>query len=227
LAGEGDDQLGGDAGNDSLSGGLGDDIYVYRPGSGADVIDNSDGGVDWLIFTDDLTSDCLAYYRLGDDMVIRIDEDATKQVTVKAWYAGAPLSYIQPAGGYGLSASTIESMAGTLSTAQRSLSSGTEALVSLLGDTSSLATSSMLSTTNDALAKEIDVNRRIVGAVSTLFGKLFAAKGWATNRSVESESGGFLSALVKAKREALSITVAELTPVLPTESAQELPAHCW
>ncbi|MEJ2406667.1 MAG: calcium-binding protein [Candidatus Thiodiazotropha sp.] len=226
FAGGGNDQLGGDAGDDSLSGGLGDDIYVYRPGSGADVIDNSDGGVDWLIFTDDLTSDRLSYYRSGDDMVIRIDEDATQQVTVKSWYAGAPLSYIQPAGGYGMSASTIETMAGTLSTAQRSLTSSAGELMSLSGDTSSLASLSAYSVTNDAMAKEIDVNRRVVGTVSTLFGKLFAGKGWATNRSVESEGGGFLSALIKANHEAPSMSVAELSPVFPTDSTQEVPAIC-
>jgi hypothetical protein len=89
-----------------------------------------------------------------------------------------------------------------------------------------LASLSAYSVTNDALAKEIDVNRRVVGAVSTLFGKLFAGKGWATNRSVESEGGGFLSALIKANDEAPRMTVAELTPVLPTDSAQEVPAIC-
>jgi Ca2+-binding RTX toxin-like protein len=121
FGGVGNDQLGGDAGNDALRGGLGDDIYVYRPGSGADRIDNSDGGVDWLIFTDDLTADRLSYWRSGDDLIARVDDDAAQQVTVQGWYTGNPLSYIQPAGGYGISASQIESMVSDLATAGKSV----------------------------------------------------------------------------------------------------------
>ncbi|MCU7852199.1 MAG: hypothetical protein KZQ80_08290 [Candidatus Thiodiazotropha sp. (ex Monitilora ramsayi)] len=117
----GNDQLGGDAGNDGLRGGLGDDIYVYRPGSGADVIDNSDGGVDWLIFTDDLTEDRLIYYRSEDDLIVQIDNDSTQQVTVQNWYIDGPLAYIQPAGGYGISASQIESMATDITPAAKDL----------------------------------------------------------------------------------------------------------
>jgi Ca2+-binding RTX toxin-like protein len=115
LGEAGNDQLGGDAGNDVLIGGLGNDIYVYRPGSGADLIDNSGGGTDWLIFTDDIIADRLSYHRFGDDLQVRVDGDETTMVTVKHWFDGEDykLSYIQPAGGDGISAATIESMLST------------------------------------------------------------------------------------------------------------------
>jgi Ca2+-binding RTX toxin-like protein len=112
LGGAGNDQLGGDPGNDTLIGGLGDDIYVYRPGSGVDTINNSDGGTDWLIFTDDLTADRLTYHRFGDDLQVKVEGGDWEMVTVKHWFDGDEnkLSYIQPAGGYGISAATIETM---------------------------------------------------------------------------------------------------------------------
>jgi Ca2+-binding RTX toxin-like protein len=112
LGEAGADQLGGDAGNDLLIGGADDDIYVYRAGSGADTIDNSGGGTDWLIFTDDITANRLSYHRSGDDLLVKIDGDETTMVTVKHWFDGGDykLSYIQPSGGYGISATTIESL---------------------------------------------------------------------------------------------------------------------
>lgn len=112
LGGAGNDQLGGDAGNDLLIGGVGDDKYVYRPGSGVDTIDNTGGGTDWLIFTDDLTADRLSYHRSGDDLLVKVDNSDTIMVRVKNWFEESSLrvSYIQPAGGYGISAAQIESM---------------------------------------------------------------------------------------------------------------------
>ncbi len=114
LGEAGDDQLGGDAGNDTLIGGAGNDIYVYRPGSGADIINNSGGGTDWLIFTDDITADRLTYLQLDDDLIVRIDGNDQTQVTVSNWFAdtGNQLAYIQPAGGYGISAADINALFG-------------------------------------------------------------------------------------------------------------------
>ncbi|WP_321532213.1 calcium-binding protein [uncultured Desulfuromonas sp.] len=115
LGEAGADQLGGDAGNDLLIGGADDDIYVYRAGSGADTIDNRGGGTDWLIFTDDITQNRLSYHRSGDDLLVKIDGDETTMVTVKHWFDGDDykLSYIQPSGGYGISATSIESQLST------------------------------------------------------------------------------------------------------------------
>jgi Ca2+-binding RTX toxin-like protein len=112
FGGEGNDQLGGDGGNDLLIGGAGDDKYVFRPGSGNDVIRNEVGqpGVDWLIFTDDLTEDKLVFTREGDSLKIAI-EGTSDSVTILNWYVGEEyrVDYIQPAGGSGISANAIES----------------------------------------------------------------------------------------------------------------------
>lgn len=112
LGGPGNDQLGGDAGNDLMAGGAGDDKYVYRPGSGADTIINTGGGTDWILFTDDITSDRLGYFQSGDDLLIKIDGSSDTMVTVKDWFLGGEneVAYIQPSGGYGIPATTINTM---------------------------------------------------------------------------------------------------------------------
>ncbi|MDK2127224.1 calcium-binding protein, partial [Parachitinimonas caeni] len=48
--GNGADTLRGGAGNDQLIGGRGDDTYVIAAGEGQDVIDNSGGGNDVILF---------------------------------------------------------------------------------------------------------------------------------------------------------------------------------
>jgi Ca2+-binding RTX toxin-like protein len=112
LGGAGNDQLGGDAGDDILVGGTGDDTYVYRPGSGADTIINGDGGTDWLLFTDDITEDRLTYVQSGEDLQVRIDGSTDTMVTIQGWFAddANKVAYIQPSGGYGIPAATIETM---------------------------------------------------------------------------------------------------------------------
>ena len=109
LGGDGNDQLGGDAGNDTLVGGAGDDMYVYRPGAGEDTIINTGGGTDWLIFTDDITENRLSFFQAGDDLRIKVDGGQAGMVTVQGWFKGPEyqLSYIQPAGGYGIPASGL------------------------------------------------------------------------------------------------------------------------
>ena len=179
-----------------------------------------------MIFTDDLTSDRLSYYRSGDDMIIRIDEDATTQVTVKSWYAGAPLSYIQPAGGYGLSASTVESMAGTLSSAQRLSSVSTGEVSSVSGDTLTLPEFVTHSSTNDTLTSQIDLHRRVAGAVASVFDRLFAGRGWSVNGAVGSEGMGVLSSLVQADDQTQDIVVDLVTPTLSAEAASTTPDIC-
>ncbi len=113
IGGAGDDQLGGDLGNDYLNGGEGNDIYVFRPNSGQDTINNytTDQGVDWLIFTDDITSERLVYTRNNDDLIITIN-DSTDQVTVLNWFVSADyhIDYIQPSGSTGIPASEIDNL---------------------------------------------------------------------------------------------------------------------
>lgn len=107
-----DDQLGGDAGDDIMAAGAGDDKYVYRPGSGADTIINSGGGTDWLLFTDDITTDRLSYWKSGDNLLVKIDNSNDTMVTIKDWFLGGEneVAYIQPSGAYGISAAQINTM---------------------------------------------------------------------------------------------------------------------
>nr|WP_320113865.1 calcium-binding protein [uncultured Desulfuromonas sp.] len=112
VGGDGADQLDGGGGTNTLRGGLGDDIYVYGADGGISIVDNSDGGTDWLIFTDDITSDRLAYLRDGDDLIVRVDADAATQVVITNWFLGEDyqVDYIQPANASGISAWTINRM---------------------------------------------------------------------------------------------------------------------
>jgi len=109
LGGPGDDTMGSDAGSDFLRAGSGDDIYLYSPGGGADTIDNQDGGLDWIIFTDDLSEDRLSYLHIGNDLVIQVDQSAASQILVRDWFLGDTyqVDYVQPAGSYGIPAATI------------------------------------------------------------------------------------------------------------------------
>ncbi|VFQ45403.1 calcium-binding protein [Desulfoluna butyratoxydans] len=110
---DGNDRLMGEDGNDTLIGGAGDDQYVFSPGFGKDVIDNIGGGVDWIVFTNGLTQDKLVFSQDGNNLVIQVT-DSTDQVTVKDWFKGDEykVDYIQPDGGHGISASSIEGMIG-------------------------------------------------------------------------------------------------------------------
>ncbi len=63
-----------------------------------------------MIFTGDITGDRLNYLQSGDDLVIRIDGDATSQVTVTDWFLGGEnqLAYIQPSGESAITAAEIK-----------------------------------------------------------------------------------------------------------------------
>ena len=137
LGGAGNDQLGGDSGNDILIGDAGDDRYVFKPGSGSDIIDNRGGGTDWLLFDASLTIDKLIFTRVQDDLVIKI-EDSTDMVTVKNWFVspGYQISYIQPGGGSGIPASQIESMLTEANSGFDTIINGTAAGESLTGTSS-------------------------------------------------------------------------------------------
>ena len=113
LGGPDDDTLGGDPGDDFMRGGSGNDYYLYSPGAGVDTIDNQDGGMDWIIFTDDLSEERLSFLRNGDDLVIQVDQDPASQVIVTNWFLGDTyqVDYVMPAGGYGIPAATITQIA--------------------------------------------------------------------------------------------------------------------
>lgn len=112
AGGSGDDQLDGGTGDDLLAGGTGDDRYVYALGDGADVIDNSGGGSDGIFFTGGIGADRLGFSRDGDDLLIVVDGDAAQSVRVTGHFLGGDqaISYVQPSGGYLLTAQRIGHM---------------------------------------------------------------------------------------------------------------------
>ncbi|WP_196158700.1 calcium-binding protein [Reinekea sp. G2M2-21] len=113
VGGAGNDTLVGEDGNDQLIGGAGNDQYIFRANTGQDVIDDSEGGTDWVFFNG-IGRDQLSWYRQGDDLLIRIDGDESNQVTVTDHFLGGDhaIEYVQPGdGGYAISASAIASMA--------------------------------------------------------------------------------------------------------------------
>lgn len=100
--GSGADTLVGRAGEDTLIGGTGDDSYIYLPGTGADLIDNSDGGYDGLFFNNGIDRDRLSFQRDGDDLLVLVDEDPEQSVRVQNHFLGGDfaIDFVQPDGGY-------------------------------------------------------------------------------------------------------------------------------
>ncbi|QDQ24908.1 hypothetical protein FNU76_00305 [Chitinimonas arctica] len=106
--GDGDDQLDGSEGNDKLFAGTGNDKYVFRSNWGQDVIDNTGGGTDWLIFTD-VERNQFSFRREGMDLMIGVVGDASRSVRVLNHFNGgeAAIAYVQPKSGNGISAAEI------------------------------------------------------------------------------------------------------------------------
>lgn len=109
FGGSGNDQLDGGAGDDLLVGGTGDDKYIYAPDGGVDVIDNSGGGYDGVFFTNGIGQDRLTFGRDGDDLMILVDGETAQSVRVLDHFLGGDkaISYVQPSGGYLLTAERI------------------------------------------------------------------------------------------------------------------------
>ncbi|WKD51643.1 hypothetical protein M8T91_13455 [Microbulbifer spongiae] len=110
--GLGNDTLVGRVGSDTLVGGAGDDRYIYLPGSGKDVIDNSGGGVDRLFFNDGIGKDRLSFQRAGDDLLILVDDDSDQSVRVTNHFLGGDyaIDYVQPDGDFSIDAAAINQM---------------------------------------------------------------------------------------------------------------------
>lgn len=105
----GNDTLVGGGGNDTLMGGAGDDRYIVNTNSGSDVIDNTNGGVDGVFFTDGITRERLSFNRDGDDLLISVDDSATPAVRALNHFLGGDtaIDYVQPDGGYYLTTAEI------------------------------------------------------------------------------------------------------------------------
>ena len=109
YGGIGNDTLMGGAGNDILDGGAGDDNYLYQPGHGQDTIDQSGGGNDTLFFMKGIKRERLSFRKEGQDLLILVDKDQQQSVRVKGHFLGGDkaLRFVQPDGGYRISAETI------------------------------------------------------------------------------------------------------------------------
>ena len=91
-AGNGVDTLLGGNGADELNGDAGDDVYIFRPGDGHDVIHDfyvaapsSGAGVDTLRFEGGITAADLVFALDGDDIVVTFKEAPTDSVRLKGW----------------------------------------------------------------------------------------------------------------------------------------------
>nr|WP_269783233.1 calcium-binding protein [Marinibactrum halimedae] len=87
FGGAGNDVLVGEDGNDWLEGGVGNDHYYYYANNGQDVISETDGTQDVLFFND-VSIDRLNWYRQGDNLIVRVDDDTQQQVTVMNHFLG-------------------------------------------------------------------------------------------------------------------------------------------
>ena len=82
-SGAGDDILEGGAGNDYLSGGAGNDTYVFGRGDGVDIIDDSEGGLDTILFKEGISKEDLIIRRTGaEEGEIRI-KDSNDRIILK------------------------------------------------------------------------------------------------------------------------------------------------
>ena len=88
---DGDDIIDGGAGDDIIDGGLGNDTYIFKKGMGRDIITDS-SGIDTMKVVDNLNISEVAYKRVGDDLVVYIDEDGVDEsnykdgARVKGWF---------------------------------------------------------------------------------------------------------------------------------------------
>ncbi|OLU36004.1 hypothetical protein BVH06_00630 [Pseudomonas sp. PA27(2017)] len=137
YGGLGNDQLMGGSGNDLLVGGAGDDKYVYFPNGGVDTIDNTGGGNDGVFFSGGIDEARLTFKRDGNDLLILVDKDASQSVRVLGHFLGGDkaISYVQPDGGFMISATRIGQIiaAGSVPGAFETLVEGTTAGEQLVG----------------------------------------------------------------------------------------------
>ena len=88
-AGPGNDILDGGADNDTLYGETGNDTYIFRRGSGQDIILDTDataGNVDTIWFGGNLTPDDVFLLRSGINLVLKI-KDTTDTLTVRGHFS--------------------------------------------------------------------------------------------------------------------------------------------
>ncbi|WP_280513962.1 calcium-binding protein [Ruminiclostridium herbifermentans] len=84
----GDDIIDGGLGNDSIYGGLGNDTYIYKLGSGADIIyeeDSTPGNVDTIKFGEGISESSLEFKRIGNTLRINV-KGTSDSIEVSNYY---------------------------------------------------------------------------------------------------------------------------------------------
>lgn len=151
IGGNGNDTLVGEDGDDTMFGGAGDDKYVY--GGGADIVDNSGGGMDWILFNSSSKSidrTRLSFHQDGDDLLIRVDGDSSQQVRVYKHFDASgnyAIDYVQPSDGYGISAASINTLLTPMPGAQSFAAPMTQ------GETAAMRQMSMPNPAHTSMAK--------------------------------------------------------------------------
>jgi Ca2+-binding RTX toxin-like protein len=84
----GNDILHGGEGNDSLYGGEGNDTYLFGRGEGRDVV-NEWGGSDKIVLASGVLPTDVTLFRIGDDLILTIDQTATQMMTVRGFFHAA------------------------------------------------------------------------------------------------------------------------------------------
>jgi Ca2+-binding RTX toxin-like protein len=87
IGGAGNDLLDGGTGNEMLTGSDGDDTYVFRVGSGQDVVnayDTNTGRIDTIQFADVKSTELRSLRRVGNDLVLNYG--TVDQVTIQNYY---------------------------------------------------------------------------------------------------------------------------------------------
>ncbi|MEN8107728.1 MAG: putative Ig domain-containing protein [Pseudomonadota bacterium] len=115
----GDDQISGSTeddvflmspGDDEFSGGSGDDVYVYNTGDGHDVIHDSAGDIDVLVFGYGVDPAQMTVSKSELDLVIEFS--ASDSVTISGWFAGQKIEVFDFANGLRLDAFAVEQLSG-------------------------------------------------------------------------------------------------------------------
>lgn len=108
VGGPGKDVLMGEDGDDTLEGGSGGDHFYYT--SGQDTIIDPEADEDILFFLAAAKSD-LSFHQSGDDLLVRVKNDAANTVTVQSFFAGEGHQvHVQPNGGFMIPANQINGL---------------------------------------------------------------------------------------------------------------------
>lgn len=70
YGGNNNDIISGDAGNDTLYGGDGDDTYIFKNNDGIDIISDSSGKNDKILFNNDVEKENIAIFQSGNNLII-------------------------------------------------------------------------------------------------------------------------------------------------------------